>query len=152
MNIQQSPSYHDRLIRNTRLRSLLLVAAAMAIGLAARANRNEPYSNALLTIIAAYSADTLWGIMCYFVLRFLLPQSSMITVAMTTLLVTCSIEFSQLWKPDWLEKLRSIPPIGFLLGRSFVWSDIACLFIGVGLGILIDRLVGGKFVSSQMTK
>ncbi len=149
MNIQPNSSYHDRLIRNTRHRSLLFIAVAMAMGLVARAYRNEPYSNLLLTIVAAYSADTLWGFMCYFVARLFLPQAAIITLAIVTLLVTCGIEFSQLWTPSWLVGLRSVPTIGFMLGRSFVWSDIACLFVGVGAGSLMDRFAGSKLLAHQ---
>jgi len=45
--------------------------------------------------------------------------------------------------------LRSVPTIGFMLGRSFVWSDIACLFVGVGAGSLMDRFAGSKLLAHQ---
>lgn len=142
MNNQHFKFYHVKAWTNTRLTSLLLIAIAILLGLTARANRNEPFSNPLLKFAVTYTGDTLWGLMFYFVGRFLLPRIRIYVLAICTLVLTIGIEFSQLWKPEWLEAIRAQPFFGFLIGRSFVLSDIVCLLAGVGLSVLLDFYFG----------
>lgn len=144
MKNQQKSVYHDQSATNTRLTSLLLIAIAILLGLTARAYRNEPFSNLLLKFTVTYAGDMLWGLMCYFVGRLLFPRIRIFVLAICTLVLTIGIEVSQLWKPEWLEAIRAKPVFGFFLGRSFVWSDIACLLIGVGVAVLFDLYIGAR--------
>lgn len=52
------------------------------------------------------------------------------------LVVTCCLEFLQLWHPPFLEYLRSNFIGRTTLGTSFSWSDFPYYFIGCGIGWL----------------
>jgi hypothetical protein len=53
-------------------------------------------------------------------------------------MITCAIEFLQLWHPPFLETIRSTFIGAAFLGNSFSWLDIAYYVIGslVSLGLL----------------
>jgi hypothetical protein len=57
-------------------------------------------------------------------------------IATLVLMVTCVLEFLQLWHPPFLEFLRSIFIGRALLGTSFTWSDFPYYFLGCGVGWL----------------
>lgn len=139
--------YQDRSATNTRLTSLCLIVGAIFLGLWARTYRNEALSNVVLKFIVTYAGDTLWAVTCFFVGRLLLIRSPGFVLGIGTLMVTIGIEISQLWKPEWLETIREKPIFGFLLGRTFLWSDVACLVVGVGVAVCVDRFFVAK--SSQ---
>ena len=47
----------------------------------------------------------------------------------------------QLYHAPWIDSIRRTTLGGLVLGFDFVWSDLACYAVGVGLGILIERAV-----------
>jgi hypothetical protein len=49
------------------------------------------------------------------------------------------IEVSQLYHAPWIDSIRGTTLGALVLGHGFVWSDLACYAVGVGLGILIER-------------
>ena len=48
------------------------------------------------------------------------------------------IEISQLYQADWINAIRGTTLGALVLGHGFLWSDILCYTVGVGLAILID--------------
>lgn len=50
---------------------------------------------------------------------------------------TCLLEVLQLWKPDWLTRIRSTPFGAALLGSGFDWHDFLPYFIGGVIGFLV---------------
>ena len=62
-------------------------------------------------------------------------------IALLIFLVTCLIEFSQLWHPPFLELIR-VTFIGrTILGTSFVWADFLYYLIGCFLALLWMNLI-----------
>lgn len=57
-------------------------------------------------------------------------------VAVSVLIVTCCLEFLQLWHPPLLELLRSTFIGRTILGTSFTWSDFPYYFLGCGISWL----------------
>ena len=43
-----------------------------------------------------------------------------------------------MYHAPWIDSIRRTTPGGLVLGFDFVWSDLACYAVGVGLGILIE--------------
>ena len=62
------------------------------------------------------------------------PKSRPFIIALTVLIITCLLEFMQLWHPPFLEIIRQTFLGRTLLGTSFTWSDFPYYFIGCGLG------------------
>jgi len=67
-----------------------------------------------------------------------------ISIASAVLLITCALEISQLWKPQFLEILRGNFIIRTIIGSSFSWSDFPYYIIGSIAGfallVLIKRI------------
>ena len=65
-------------------------------------------------------------------------------IAILVFLVTCSLEFLQLWHPFFLEKIRSYFIGKILLGNSFVWTDFIYYFFGCFAAYWIMILLKGR--------
>ena len=124
----------------TRLLAVAVVLIVIPIGLFARSHRHGADPSTLLGFLATYAGDTLWPIMFYFAARFLFPAARVISLLLFVLALTLTLEFSQLWKPPLLVYLRTKPGIGFVLGNSFIWSDVVRCLVGSALAALIDVL------------
>lgn len=71
-------------------------------------------------------------------LCLLLPRINRWKVTVAVFMITCALEFLQLWHPDFLEWVRSSFIGATLIGNSFVWSDLLYYLFGFlsSLGIL----------------
>lgn len=116
------------------LKYLPLAVLIIALGLPARLA-----PNLLPPWYVAYAGDFLWAMLLYFVCALTLRRSAKQTFCIA-LIIACLIEVSQLFHPPWLEYLRSVRPLAFVLGFSFLWSDIAAYTLGIALAAAIDRV------------
>ena len=121
-----------------RLFSLAVVLIVIPLGLLARSHRADADPTTPIGFLATYAGDTLWPIMFYFAARFCFPAARAVSLLGIILAFTLALEFSQLWKPPLLVYLRSKPGIGFVLGNSFIWSDVACCTVGSLLAMMVD--------------
>ena len=73
------------------------------------------------------------------------PRRSAVTrIAVGVLLVTCALEFLQLWHPAWLQAIRSTFLGASLLGTSFSWWDFPAYVVGAVVGwLFLRRIVSG---------
>jgi hypothetical protein len=112
----------------------MALAALLGIG-------SRRLAHSLPWFVAAYAGDTLWALAAFLGIGLILPRASTRRVALLTLAFSGLVEVSQLSKAPWLETIRHTALGGLILGYDFVASDLACYAVGVGLGILIERLV-----------
>lgn len=75
------------------------------------------------------------------VVFFVFPKSKPFLVASVVFLATCLLEFLQLWRPPFLEFLRSFFIGRTILGSSFNWMDFPYYFGGSVIGYFILRAV-----------
>lgn len=68
------------------------------------------------------------------VLALLFRRLRPVSIAGVVLLVTCALEFLQLWHPPFLESLRVNFIGATILGSSFTWSDFPYYLIGSIMG------------------
>ena len=132
---------HGRL----RWQAIGVVATVIPLGLFARSQRAGADASTFAGFLATYTGDTLWPIMFYFAVRAMAPTIPALRLFGGVLGFTLTLEFGQLWQPDWLQWLRAQPLIGFILGNVFVWSDVVCLGCGSVLAVILD----GMFSSTQ---
>ena len=59
------------------------------------------------------------------------------TVAVTALITSYAVEFSQMLSSEWLVKLRSTFLGHMLLGQGFLWIDLIAYTIGIIIIYLI---------------
>ncbi|MCF4966857.1 ribosomal maturation YjgA family protein [Nostoc sp. CMAA1605] len=78
---------------------------------------------------------------CLFAFLLIHNRSSVWQIPLWVLIITCLIEFLQLWHPPFLNWVRSFWWGKMLLGTAFTWSDFPYYFIGSGLGWLWLRLI-----------
>jgi hypothetical protein len=64
-------------------------------------------------------------------------------IAIWVLILTCCLEFLQLFHPPFLELLRGTFIGRTILGTSFTWSDFLYYFLGCGVGWLWMRWLRG---------
>lgn len=119
-------SHSQRKQRIAAAVSLLLVAAA---GLGSKFYRG-PAANWVNNSLGGVFYVIFWCLLAF----LLTPRARPWLIACTVLVITCLLEFLQLWHPAWLEQLRSSFLGAALLGTSFAWSDFPYYFLGCGLG------------------
>lgn len=113
--------------------ALIAVTAALGIGPRRCAGR-------LPDLVAAYAGDALRALATSFGLGVLLPRAPAKQVAALAMTVSVAVEVSRLYHDAWIDSVRRTNPGGVVLGYDFVWSDPACYAVGVGLGILVERV------------
>ncbi len=116
---------------NQRQRTLLSIFFITPIGFASKFYQGPG---------ATWVNDSLGGMFyvifwCLVALLFF-PKSAPWKIATIVLIITCLLEFLQLWHPAFLEFLRSYFLGATVLGTSFVWSDFLYYFLGSGIGWL----------------
>ena len=121
-----------------RIFAAFVIVAVIPAGLISRHFRHGASTETLLGFLATYAGDTLWPIMFYFLGKLILPKCSCTKLFIFSVVLTLGIEFGQLWKPPLLQWLREQPISGFLLGNTFLWSDVACCLVGAVIAALID--------------
>ena len=121
--------------------TIACLVVVIASGLVARLQRASADPTTIGGFVATYLGDTLWPVMFFLIGRLCFPNAHRGKLLSGTLLLTLSIEFSQLWKPPTLEWLRTLPAIGFALGNSFIWSDVVCIIVGSAVALLLDVVI-----------
>ncbi len=110
-----------------------VVAIIMILGLASR-KFSAPSSWVFL-----YLGDVLWATMFYFIFRFLFIRKTLFINALITTIWCFVIEFSQRYQSNWINAARATTIGVLVLGSGFLWTDLVCYIIGVGLGFAIER-------------
>lgn len=118
-----------------RKRTFYLIAMiiVMLLGLASRS-----YAERLPTFWADHAGDALWAAMVYLLIRMLLPAYRTWTCALAALLFSFGIEFSQLYRVEWLDALRSTTLGALVLGRGFLAVDLIRYAVGIVVGWSMD--------------
>ena len=114
---------------------LPLIAIIIALGLPARL-----VPQYLPDWYVTYAGDFLWAMLVFFLYALLFHLSTKFSFCIA-LLTAYLIEISQLFHPAWLDHLRSIRLLGFVLGFGFLWSDLIAYTLGISLAAGIDRLL-----------
>ncbi|RMH87474.1 MAG: DUF2809 domain-containing protein [Calditrichaeota bacterium] len=87
-------------------------------------------------LVVEYGGDTLWALNVFLVLGFLFPRLPTLRVAALALGISFAVEFSQFYHAPWIDAVRDTPLGGLLLGYDFLWSDLVCYTVGVGMGVI----------------
>lgn len=99
---------------------------------------SRTYGDYLPSFVATYAGDTLWAAMVYWGISFLFPLTRLLRRVTIALLFSYCIEVSQLYQSDWINAIRGTTLGALILGHGFLWPDMLCYTIGVGLAALTD--------------
>ncbi len=137
---------------HARKRALYLLAmlVVMLLGLSSRT-----YADSLPLFWAEHAGDALWAAMVYLLFRMLLPDYRTWTCALGALLFSFGIEFSQLYRAEWIDALRSTTGGALVLGRGFLTLDLIRYTVGIvgcwGMDIAVLHLLSRK-TSNNLSK
>jgi len=81
--------------------------------------------------------EIFWCLLIFLLFTKLKPM----IIAIVVLLTTCTLEFTQLWRPQFLETLRDNFIIRTIIGNSFSWSDFPYYIIGSIAGFALIVLI-----------
>ena len=128
------------MILSRRRFAFILAATCIMLGMGIRAGLVP-----LPALLSTYAPDMLWAMLVFFIAIFLAPRHPLPVMALAALGFALLMECSQLYQAPWINGLRGTRIGGLLLGHGFLWSDVICYGVGVGLGICID--IGRRRVS-----
>ena len=123
-------------MKRNRFVYALLVVIVILLGLASRR-----FASYLPEWNKLYLGDALWALMVFFIVAFLFARKSSLWVALTALAFSFSIEFSQLYHAPWIDAIRNTRLGGLVLGYGFLWSDLLCYTVGIGVGVMLERYI-----------
>ena len=123
----------------SRVLYLVLTLAVVALGLASRR-----YRPALPPFVGAYAGDALWAAMVYLLACAGWPRVRVATLAAGALLFAFGVEAAQLYHAPWIDAVRATRPGALVLGHDFVWSDLLCYTVGVGVAAALDLLLRSR--------
>ena len=115
----------------SRLAWFILICVTIALGLD---SRHYP-------AIPLFIGDILWATNVYFIVRLLFIHKTIKWVTITSLAFCYLIEFGQLYKSPWINQLRHTLFGRLVLGEVFLWSDLLCYTVGVGIAIGAELLM-----------
>ena len=122
--------------KRNRLIYCLFLGSVIVAGLLSRSG----FAVHLPVFISTYAGDTLWTVALYLTICILFPRSRVVTVAIISLIISFSVEFSQLYKAAWIDTIRSNRIGTLFLGSGFLWSDLPCYTAGCFLSVAGDVL------------
>ena len=93
----------------------------------------------LPALIKEYGGDTLWAVMSYFLICFITPSTAGKTNLVMALILSFSVESSQLYQAPWVLDIRASKIGGLLLGHGFKVSDLICYTLGNVSGFVADK-------------
>ena len=108
----------------------------MALGLASRR-----FGAGLPTFLSEYAGDTLWALLVFLGISALRPDARLPPRGATALGIAFLVEISQLYHAPWIDGIRATKIGGLVLGFGFLWTDLLCYAVGVGIGILLDCML-----------
>jgi len=116
------------------LKLIIYILLTAAIGLVMKYYRGSMsgfFNNSLTGAVYV----TFW---C-FIVRLVLNSLSAHIIAIMVTLITCLLEFGQLWQPPFLQYLRQYWIGKTLLGTTFRWDDLPYYFVGGFVGWLFIK-------------
>ncbi len=128
-----------QLLTKVRKRSLLSLAIILPIGLLYSHYRYSTWW--LNQEVGGIFYEIFW---CLFAFLFIPTQRAVWQIPVWVLVITCLLEFMQLWHPPFLNWVRSFWWGKMLIGTVFTWADFPYYFMGSGLGWLWLRLIVPK--------
>ena len=124
----------------SRARILTLVAMVVVTGLGYGAKCYRGPADGWVNNFgpASVAYEMLFMLLFFFVSP---RKRSILPIAATVCILTCALEFAQLWHPAWLDALRATFLGRALLGHQFSWWDLPAYPIGCLAGWFLLRWI-----------
>jgi hypothetical protein len=113
---------------------LVAIITSIVLGLSSR-----KFSDLIPILISKHAGDILWASMVYFGIRFFFIKKTLAWAAGISVIISFAIEFSQLYKSEWIIELRNTVIGALILGRGFLTIDLIRYIIGITIAYWIDK-------------
>ncbi len=133
MKTNRTNDTEGRQVYRKRPLYLILLIFTIGSGLASR-----QFSTFFPHWIQLYLGDALWALMVFLLIGIIFRGKTTLWVAIAAIAFSFGIELSQLYHATWIDALRSNPLGGLVLGFGFLWSDLVCYTVGVGVGFAME--------------
>lgn len=120
------------MVNKQRLIIILLLIVIIPLGFLTKFN-----SGPLEVWVNNSLGGLLYEIFWCLIAGFLFTKTKPIEIVFLVFLITCMLEFLQLWHPPFLEMLRNNFIGRTILGNSFNWMDFPYYFLGSLIGYFI---------------
>ena len=129
--------------RDKARRSLVVVRAGLCLAIIAcgLGLRGFGLQLGLPAFIVKYGGSMLWGTMVFLLVAIAASNLSRPRIAMIAAVIAIGVELFRLVHFPWLDAFRLTLPGALLLGRIFSGWNMLAYFVGIGLGVSLDRLV-----------
>jgi hypothetical protein len=94
--------------------------------------------------IARYAGDTLWAALVFWLLALGWRRARTRGLAGGAIAIAFAVECSQLYHATWIDSIRLTRIGALVLGSDFLWSDLVCYAVGVGIAAVLDALIAGR--------
>lgn len=131
-----------RSLRDVYIISLVCMACAGVVVVLGLASRH--YGSHLPPFLAEYAGDTLWALLVFLGISALRPDARLPLRGAAALGIAFVVEISQLYHAPWIDGIRGTKLGGVILGYGFLWTDLVCYAVGVGLGVFLGWLVSTR--------
>ena len=118
-----------------RKRVLLIFLASLIVVFGLFTRSGSPLIPKLIVI---YGGDVLWATLIYLLLCIVFSAWRPLKLAVYALIFAFAVEFSQLYRADWINALRDTRIGALVLGRGFLTSDLVCYTICIVIPMLLD--------------
>ena len=125
----------------TKRRNRVVYAGVLCLVIVAGLMSRSSLAANLPTFLSTYVGDTLWSLALFLTICILFPGIRLVVVALLTIALSFSVEFSQLYQAEWLNTIRSTRIGALFLGVGFKWSDLPCYTVGCLMGAIGEVLV-----------
>jgi hypothetical protein len=113
-----------------RARYFAALLAVICMGLATRLSHGP---------LADSIGDALWTVMIYLLVRITFPAVPMGRAFVAAAAISWAVEFQQLYRAEWILKLRATTIGHLILGSDFDWRDLPSYLMGAACALALDR-------------
>ena len=92
-------------------------------------------------IVVKYGGSILWGAMVFFLVALATSSFSVLRITVISAAIAVAVELFRLVHAPWLDDFRLTLAGALLLGRIFSLWNILAYGAGIGLAVLLDRMV-----------
>jgi hypothetical protein len=99
------------------------------------------YQHYLPLPIRKRTGDALWACCVFALVTIVRPRWATLKAAIVALLISYTVEFSQIYHRPWIDHIRSYWLGKMILGTTFFWLDQVAYTIGIAVVAPIDWLL-----------
>lgn len=121
---------------------LWLVFAALLVIAAGLGSRSSALP--LPALVSKFAGDTLWAVLVFLLLAIVWPRRPTLQLAALTLGIAFGVELSQLYQAPWIDSVRDTLPGRLVLGQGFLFSDLLCYTVGIGLAAISYQAINQR--------